>query len=252
MPNSGIARYQMILAYDGAQFRGFQRQGKARTVQAVVEAALRQLGWTGRTILSAGRTDTGVHASGQVIACDLAWTHSPQELARALNAHLPEDVAVRSVRVADVAFHPRYDAVSRTYHYHLFSEPERTPLRERYAWRVWPPLNADILPVAASTLVGTHDFAAFGAPQKPGGPTVRQVFRAEWLEEAGGLRFEICANAFLYHMVRRLVYLQVQAAQQRITIEELVAGVQTASPQMPGLAPPHGLTLVEVAYAAGE
>lgn len=153
MPNSGIARYQMILAYDGAQFRGFQRQGKARTVQAVVEAALRQLGWTGRTILSAGRTDTGVHASGQVIACDLAWTHSPQELARALNAHLPEDVAVRSVRVADVAFHPRYDAVSRTYHYHLFSEPERTPLRERYAWRVWPPLNADILPVAASTLV---------------------------------------------------------------------------------------------------
>lgn len=81
---------------------------------------------------------------------------------------------------------------------------------------------------------------------------MRQVFRAEWLEEAGGLRFEICANAFLYHMVRRLVYLQVQAAQQRITIEELAAGVQTASPQMPGLAPPHGLTLVEVAYAAGE
>src|SRR5512139_1092885 len=98
-----MARYQVILAYDGAEFFGFQRQArgqKQRTVQAVVEAALHQLGWQGETILASGRTDTGVHASGQVVAFDLDWAHSPEALRSALNAHLPPDAAVQSVRQA--------------------------------------------------------------------------------------------------------------------------------------------------------
>src|SRR5512139_427161 len=103
-----MARYQVILAYDGTEFFGFQRQAsgpKERTVQAVVEAALRQLGWQGKTILASGRTDTGVHALGQVIAFDLEWAHSTEALRSAINAHLPADVAVQTVAPAADDFH---------------------------------------------------------------------------------------------------------------------------------------------------
>ena len=110
-----MARYKVILAYDGTDFLGYQRQGKTRTVQLVVEAALVKLGWEGTTILTAGRTDSGVHASGQVVAFDLDWAHSTDDLVRALNANLPDDVAVKDGAQVVDDFHPRYDAVERTY-----------------------------------------------------------------------------------------------------------------------------------------
>ncbi|RPI31941.1 MAG: tRNA pseudouridine(38-40) synthase TruA, partial [Chloroflexota bacterium] len=96
-----MARYKVILAYDGTEFSGFQRQAGGRTVQDVVEEALRRIGWQDRVILAAGRTDTGVHARGQVIAFDLDWHHSPADLQRAINANLPADVAAREVHQAD-------------------------------------------------------------------------------------------------------------------------------------------------------
>jgi len=243
-----MARYQMILAYDGTHFQGFQRQGSTRTVQRVVEEALRRLGWQGRAILAAGRTDSGVHASGQVIAFDLDWAHSPDALGRAVNAALPADVSIRSTVVTGTQFHPRYDATARTYQYHLYCSPERDPLCERYAWRVWPPVQLELLQAAAQLLVGVHDFAAFGTPPRPGGTTVRQVLAAGWQSQAGCLLFEISANAFLYHMVRRVVFLQVLAGQNRLDLEHLAAGVNRAQPQPPGLAQPQGLVLTEVRY----
>ncbi|TLN02249.1 tRNA pseudouridine synthase A [bacterium] len=136
-----MARYQIILAYDGTDFLGYQRQEEARTVQGEVEAALQHLGWQGRSILSSGRTDTGVHASGQVIAVDLDWRHAPEALGKALNARLPDDVAVKAVKVAEKEFHPRFDALWRCYHYRLYCRAERNPLRDRFAWRVWPPVD---------------------------------------------------------------------------------------------------------------
>ncbi len=144
-----MARYQVILAYDGTDFSGFQRQAKARTVQGVVEEALRRLNWRGRAILSAGRTDAGVHASGQAIVFDLDWNHTPEELMRALNTHLPGDVAVRAINQVSPRFQPRYQAISRRYCYHIFCDPVRDPLRERYAWRVWPPVDLSMLEQAA-------------------------------------------------------------------------------------------------------
>ena len=115
----GTERYKVILAYDGTHFFGFQRQGADRTVQLEVEAALRQLGWQGRAITSSGRTDSGVHATGQVIAFDLDWRHGTESLLRALNAKLPDDVAVQAVEVAPADFHPRFDATSRCYRYQV-------------------------------------------------------------------------------------------------------------------------------------
>jgi len=245
-----MERYKVTLAYDGTQFFGFQRQGRSRTVQLEVEAALRKLGWDGRAILSSGRTDRGVHAAGQVIAFDLDWKHSPQELGQALNAHLPEDVAVKAVEITQPDFHPRYDAVSRCYHYHVWFAPQRDPLRGRYAWRIWPPCSLESLQAAARLLHGTHDFAAFGAPLRAGGSTIRTVFQADWQADSadGAWSFRVTASAFLYHMVRRMVFVQVLAGQQRLSLEDLQRAVEQASPLTPGLAPPQGLVLQAVQY----
>jgi len=245
-----MERYKVTLAYDGAQFYGFQRQGQSRTVQLEVEAALRKLNWQDRAILSAGRTDRGVHAAGQVIAFDLEWAHDPQELGRALNAHLPDDVAVKSVEIAAPGFHPRFDAVSRCYHFHLWFAPQRNPLRDRFAWRVWPACDLETLQAAARLLLGTHNFAAFGAPPQAGGSTVRIVFESGWQQEIEDTYvFWVTGNAFLYHMVRRMVFVQVLIGQQRLSLEDLRQSVEQAAPLPPGLAPPHGLVLQAVGYA---
>ena len=157
-----MARYQVILAYDGTDFWGFQRQPgnvKRRTVQGVVEAALKQLGWSGEKILAAGRTDTGVHASGQVVAFDLDWQHDEDALLAALNAHLPQDVAVWAVQRAADDFHPRYAARSRCYEYRLFCQPRRHPLLERYAWQRFEPHPEWVKPSGDARHIGAP-FAA--------------------------------------------------------------------------------------------
>ncbi len=244
-----MERYQVILVYDGTDFQGFQRQGSKRTVQAVVEEALRSFGWRDRTILYAGRTDTGVHASGQVIAFDLDWAHEIDALGRAMNAALPADVAARSVKKVAADFNPRHQAWARQYRYHLFCRPERDPLRERYAWRVWPAVQAELLQDAANCLPGIHDFAAFGSPMKPGGSTVRMVYNANWEQEGeDAWSFSVSANAFLYRMVRRLVFLQVLVGRQKLPLEEFAQALQDPKVLTPGLAKPNGLVLEHVIY----
>jgi tRNA pseudouridine38-40 synthase len=253
-----MARYQIILAYDGTHFLGSQRQAASRTVQSELEKALRKIGWDEKTITLAGRTDTGTHASGQVAAFDLDWGHGLADLHKALNAHLPHDMAVREVKVAANAFHPRFDASSRRYRYRLFCTSVRDPLRERYAWRVWPAVT-DLAPIAFIWL-GTHDFAAFGSPPRTEGSTVRTVLYAGWQNHGDEWIFDIQADAFLYRMVRRLVYVQVAVGQGRLPVETLERVLEkspasarelrkVSQSQIPaGLAPASGLTLVEVCY----
>ncbi len=244
-----MARYQIILAYDGSELSGSQRQAKSRTAQSELEDALRCLNWPGRSILLAGRTDTGVHASGQVAAFDLDWNHPLDELVKAINSHLPPDVAVRGAKIVPDDFHPRFDALSRCYHYRLYCQPVRNPLRERYAWRLWPFPQAEALHAAAQLLIGKHDFAAFGTPPRPGRSTERTVMKAEWQQQGDEWTLEVQADAFLYRMVRRMVYIQVAAGQGKLpaqAIADLLEGRPRVVPA--GLAPAQGLTLVEVTY----
>jgi tRNA pseudouridine38-40 synthase len=224
-------------------------------VQGSVEAALRQLGWTGDSILSAGRTDTGVHALGQVVAFDLDWAHSTGELQAALNSLLPGAVSVRAAKLVRDEFHPRYDAVARCYRYHLFCEADRHPLRERYAWRVWPAVDAGRMSTSACALVGKHDFAAFGTPPRADGSTIRTLFEAGWEEinsPFGGeeLVFQVSGDAFLYRMVRRLVSIQVEVGQGRLDPGVVAECLRNPPPNpVQGLAPPNGLVLVGISYA---
>ena len=153
-----MARYQVILAYDGTGFTGSQVQANSRTVQGELERALRNLGWSDRTVIMAGRTDTGVHATGQVAAFDFEWAHSADKLLGALNADLPPDLVVRSLFTASANFHPRFDAVSREYRYRVFFDQIRAPLREKFLWRAWPDVDGDALKQNASIFLGRHDF----------------------------------------------------------------------------------------------
>ena len=246
-----MARYKLILAYDGTAFAGSQRQAKRRTVQGELEKALCVLGWSGRSVVLAGRTDTGVHASGQVAAFDLEWRHSLDALLRALNAGLPADMAASGLEIAGAGFHPRFDATLRTYRYRLYSSQVRDPLRERMAWRVWPAINEGSLVETALLFSGQHDFAAFGSPSHSESSTIRTVRVSEWKRIESEWQYEIRAEAFLYHMVRRLVFAQVAVGQERCTKEAVVNALERpqSKNEIPaGLASAHGLTLVQVSY----
>ena len=243
----------MTLAYDGSAYAGFQRQRAGTpTIQGAVEAALQRLAQQPVTVYGSGRTDSGVHASGQVIAFDLLWRHSELQLLRALNALLPQDIAVQSLQTTQPEFHPRFDARVRVYEYTLLHAEARQPLLRQRAWHVYGALDVALLRRAAVLLVGAHDFGAFGqAPQ--GDNTVREVMRSEWMQQALPvgrlLRYRVEANAFLYHMVRRMVGMQVDVAQGRMSLTEFEAVFRAADLAQAGtLAPPGGLVLCEVRY----
>ena len=244
-----MATYQSILAYDGTGFAGFQRQRGRRTVQGEVEKALHRLGWRERALRAAGRTDTGVHASGQVIAYGLTWQRGPDHLTQALNAILPADVAVLRSAPAPAGFHPRYAARWRRYRYRIVAAPERQPLSERYAWRVWPALRLGAMRLAAEMVVGEHDFGAFGLPPRRGSHTRRSVRRAELIELEEGAAFIIEGDAFLYRMVRRLVSALVVIGQGRLPPEAISERLADPALRWQGhLAPAHGLCLEAVIF----
>ncbi len=242
-------RYRATVAYDGTAYRGFQRQANTpHTVQAVLETALSHIGVESPSIIGAGRTDAGVHATGQVVAFDMTWPHAIGSLDRALNANLPDDVVVSDVREADERFHPRYSAVSRKYVYRVYVAEKPHPLRRLYAWYHARPLDVPAMQAASSVLAGSHDFTSFGSPPA-GTNAVRTVSEARWEENGDDLHFAIRANAFLYRMVRSIVGTLVVVGQGRMTGSEF-AGILAAcnrSLAAPS-APPQGLTLVEVQY----
>ena len=244
-----MAHYKLILAYDGTNYNGFQRQAIKTSVQATFEEALRRLGWQGRAIMPSGRTDSGVHAKGQVVSFNLDWNHPDYALQNALNAFLPADIAVQSVQQVAPDFHPRYDALSRRYRYQLYWQSARDPLRDRYAWRLERKPELSMMQAAANDLLGEHNFIAFGKALKEGGTTIRRIYSADWVEEEDGMSFTIIGNAFLYHMVRRIVYVLVRIGLGELPVETVRIGLENLSTGIVSLAPARGLTLEAVTFS---
>lgn len=250
-----MTRYVARLAYDGTAYNGFQRQpAHVPTIQLAVEESIGKITRQDVTIIGAGRTDTGVHAVGQIIAFDVEWKHTDTALLLAINSQLPYDIAVQEIWQQE-GFHPRYDALSRQYVYRVAQVTARNPLLNRQTWQILSQtLDSDQMQMAAQQLIGTHDFGAFGTPPQEGSTnTVREVYLSQWEQvqgEYGGiLTYRIRATAFLYHMVRRIVGTMVQVGLGRITVNDFKAILESRDIQQAKvLAPSQGLVLEAVEY----
>jgi tRNA pseudouridine38-40 synthase len=256
-PRGPLVRVRMTLAYDGSGFHGFASNPGVRTVGGTLREAIQKVTRAPVELTCAGRTDTGVHAWGQVVSFDLpADRFDPAGLARSLNRLLAPAIVVRDVGPAPDDFDARRSAVGRSYRYTIVNRPVPDPFLARVAWHVAEPLAIDLLRLGCDPLVGEHDFSAFC--RKPrhrdtegeGASLVRHVRRAAWTDLGDGLlRFEIEANAFCHQMVRSVVGTLVDVGLARKHAGELlgiVAGRDRSRASAP--APPQGLCLWAVSY----
>ncbi len=255
-----------LIAYDGTSFNGFQVQNGVQTVQGTLEVALEQVVGSFCRIIGSGRTDTGVHARGQVVATTVNWRHSLDALARAWNHYLPSSILVHAVAEAPAGFHPRFSATSRTYSYvvyHPSVESHRRwthfPTLDRFAVVEAQRLDVDSMNAASAILQGEHDFATFGQPPQ-GEVTVRRVSCMVWhvsspaLPELSTLPleklvFSVTANAFLRRMVRNLVGTLLAVGRGEWQLDDVVAALAACdrSRSAPP-ASPQGLVLERVDY----
>jgi tRNA pseudouridine38-40 synthase len=246
-------RYRAALSYDGAAYQGFQRQaGDTPTIQLAVEEAIARITQQRVTVIGAGRTDTGVHASKQVIAFEVEWKHESASLLRALNSVLPEDIALQDIAEAPPSFHPRFSATARQYRYTVIVTEQRQPLLRQRSWQLRERLAQELMHTAAQMLIGSHDFGAFGK-SPDGGHTIRAVEKACWHTSTQGsmtvYEYEVIANAFLQHMVRRMVGSMVDVGRGRLTLEQFEDAFRRVDLTVfKTLAPPQGLVLEAVFY----
>ena len=245
-------RFSATVSYDGTRFVGSQRQPNGRTVQGELETAAAALFGEPTRVELAGRTDSGVHARGQVAALSAETRLDAATVGRALNAHLPDDVAVRAVRETTPGFDPRRWARRRWYRYTVYNGEARDPLTRGRAWHVEGSLDTRAMLQAAEALTGTRDFIACSGQLEEGRTSVRTVFKAGWTCEGTTLAFDIEADAFLPQMVRRLTGALVRLGRGSQTVEEFVRLLEQAEPGAIGpTAPPHGLCLERVWYEEG-
>ena len=247
-----MTRLLLALEYDGTDFCGWQVQDGGRSVQGVVEEAIAKITQESVRISGAGRTDAGVHAQGQCAHFDTQTRLAPLELRRALNAVLPDDVAVARALPVPPDFHARYSALAKTYGYRILRSPTGSPLRRRQTWHLHGPLDLAAMRAAAAPLLGEHDFAAFrGAPggADPGQGTVRTLSRLEIHSRDGEVQVRAEAPGFLRYMVRNLVGTLVEVGQGRRPLEHAARVLASRDRSRAGpTAPAHGLCLLHVSY----
>ncbi|HEY6450590.1 MAG TPA: tRNA pseudouridine(38-40) synthase TruA [Candidatus Cybelea sp.] len=241
----------MTVAYDGTDFRGFQWQPAGRTVAGVLEAALAQLFGESTRVTGAGRTDRGVHATGQVISFSTQKAFPFERLTVALNAVLPPDCSIRESALVGGDFSARFSARERTYTYVILNQPQRDALLARYAYRVTRSLDIPAMRAAAAHLVGEHDFRSF-VRVLPEGATTRRVARLEVDRRDALARISITADSFLHRMVRTIVGTLIESGSGRRDPSAMPAILAARDRSAAGdTAPPHGLYLAGVRYADG-
>ncbi|MFA6506088.1 MAG: tRNA pseudouridine(38-40) synthase TruA [Treponemataceae bacterium] len=241
---------RLLLSYDGTDFSGWQRQERNRSVQGEIEHALGILHKKPVQLFGSGRTDSGVHAAGQV-----AHFHSPiasipaEKYVVALNALLPRDIRILESRTASGDFHSRFDAKSRTYRYFLICGRPGLPHELRYAWQIWRRPQIDTLNSMAVALIGETDCSTFATPKDPSESRHRYISHARFQPEGDFLVFEIRANAFLWKMVRSIVGSLLYYEEKGFTPEDFDRAVAERNRLRAGpTAPPQGLFLWRIDY----
>jgi len=241
----------LIIEYDGTNYHGSQSQLNAPTIQGEIEKALKKLTGERIRIKIASRTDAGVHARGQVVSFDTVAKLPLKSFIDGLNHYLPQEIAVKEAFKAEQSFDVRRRAVSREYRYYILNSPTRSPIEQRFSWRVAGRLDIEAMQRACQTLIGRHDFASFVSSTETARRkrTVRDVFQAEITRDGDMVIFDIIANSFLPHQVRNIIGSLIKVAQGKMTIDEFKNMVESGTPGLAGpTAPADGLFLMQVNY----
>jgi tRNA pseudouridine38-40 synthase len=246
--------FKLVIEYDGSAYHGWQRQKTDVTIQSEIETAIRTLTGKPVSLIGSGRTDAGVHAKGQVANFHCETRLSPQTMQRGLNALLPDDIVILGCCTVPDRFHARFDAKTKTYRYSILNRPFAAAIGRQYAWYIQQPLNPDAMRSALQNVVGEHDFKAFEGAGSPRAHTVRNLLRADLLDQKNGrLDFFFTANGFLKHMVRNIVGTLVDVGRGRIGPEAIGSILKVADRSLAGAtAPGHGLCLMNVSYDGAE
>ena len=264
---------KLTLAYDGTAYAGWQRQANAVSVQEILEDELSAIVGERTQIVGASRTDAGVHAAGQIASLAIEHHISCDDLVRALNARLPEDIRVRHAEDTFAGFDARHDAVSKTYRYAIWNGVAPSPFFRHVVWHVLQPLDVDAMVAAAPALLGAHDFSAFQAAGADTKTTNRRLLQSELREvglndesllgvpalasnvagpEAKLLRYEVRGTGFLRYMVRAIVGTLVEIGRGRTAADRMTAILASRDRAQAGMtAPAQGLMLWTVEYGAG-
>ncbi|WP_439817385.1 tRNA pseudouridine(38-40) synthase TruA [Zavarzinia sp. CC-PAN008] len=245
-----MPRYALVLEYDGTAFVGWQRQDNGPSVQAALERAI--AGFSGETVVTtaAGRTDTGVHATGQVVHFDLVRDHAPRTVRDALNFHLrPDPVAVlQADRVAD-GFNARFDATARHYRYTILNRPAPPVLERGRVWHVPHALDAGLMAAGAARLEGRHDFTSFRAAQCQANSPLRTLYRLAVTRVGEVILVEASARSFLHHQVRNMVGTLKLVGEGKWSPDAVAKALAARDRAAAGpTAPPQGLVLTRVDY----
>ena len=259
MPTPSQARYALFVHYDGGPFHGWQLQKRQRTVQGALERVLERLTGARRPVVGSGRTDRGVHALGQVATVDLPTPRwEAHELRAGMNALLPSEVWVAEARRVPSDFHPRYDAIRRSYLYRVGTAHQAgSPFQRRWCWDrsgESPQPDVGLLERSAALIVGDRSFRRFAKAGQPQRGYRCQVARAEWRDWDGlGHEFRITANRYLHHMVRYLVGTMIDVATGKRPLDEMAEMVEDPGSELrtSAPAPPQGLFLHRVEYEPG-
>lgn len=244
-----VQRFAAGIEYDGSAFFGWQIQGHARSAQEVLNAAIQSVADEPISTAAAGRTDTGVHACGQVIHFDSAAPRTLRSWLLGINSNLPGDIAVQWIRAVPGDFHARYSAVARTYRYVILDQDVRSALDRQRAWCFRGALAAERMAAAAGSLTGEHDFSAFRGAGCQSRSPVRRLERLAVTRSGDYLQIEVRANGFLYHMVRNIVGALVRIGTGDADEGWLVELLASRDRRLGApTAPPEGLYLAEVHY----